>query len=74
MTQVIDDSLDYTDDFRGHRDRFIIELLYLTGMRRAELIALKDSDVDLSSCTLRVTGKRNKQRIIPFSDDTREKN
>lgn len=73
MTQVIDDSSDYADDFRGHRDRFIIELLYLTGMRRAELIALKDSDVDLSSCTLRVTGKRNKQRIIPFSDNTGEK-
>ncbi|NLX65883.1 MAG: tyrosine recombinase XerC [Bacteroidales bacterium] len=73
MTKVIDDPLRYSDDFPGHRDRFLIELLYLTGMRRAELITLKDSDIDFSACTLRVTGKRNKQRIIPFSDTTKEK-
>ena len=73
LGKVLDDVLAYSDDFRGCRDRFIIELLYLTGMRRAELIALKNSDVDFSTCTLRVTGKRNKQRIIPFSDATKEK-
>lgn len=73
MTKVIDDPMEYSDDFRGHRDRFLIELLYLTGMRRAELIALKDTDIDFGACTLRVTGKRNKQRIIPFSDATKEK-
>lgn len=73
MTKVIDDPMEYSDDFRGHRDRFLIELLYLTGMRRAELIALKDSDIDFGANTLRVTGKRNKQRIIPFSDTTKEK-
>lgn len=73
MNEIIDDALAYDDDFTGHRDRFLIELLYLTGMRRAELIALKDSDVDFNANTLRVTGKRNKQRLIPFSDDTKEK-
>ncbi len=73
MAKVIDDPMEYSDDFRGHRDRFLIELLYLTGMRRAELIALKDTDIDFGTCTLRVTGKRNKQRIIPFSDTTKEK-
>jgi len=73
MTQVIDDPLNYSDDFRGHRDQFLIELLYLTGMRRAELISLSDNDIDFDACTLRVTGKRNKQRIIPFSDETKEK-
>jgi integrase/recombinase XerC len=73
LDAVLDDSLAYSDDFQGHRDQFIIELLYLTGMRRAELIALKDVDIDFSTCTLRVTGKRNKQRIIPFTDDTKEK-
>ena len=57
----------------GVRDRFLIELLYVTGMRRAELIALKDSDIDLHASTLKVTGKGNKQRIIPFSNDTKEK-
>jgi integrase/recombinase XerC len=73
MAKVIDDPTEYPDGFRGHRDRFLIELLYLTGMRRAELIALKDTDIDFGACTLRVTGKRNKQRIIPFSDTTKEK-
>jgi integrase/recombinase XerC len=73
LGKVLDDALAYSDDFRGHRDQFIIELLYLTGIRRAELIALKDSDIDFSTCTLRVTGKRNKQRIIPFSDATKAK-
>ena len=73
MAKVIDDTMQYSDDFRGHRDRFLIELFYLTGMRRAELIALKDSDVDFHTSTLRVTGKRNKQRLIPFSDSTKEK-
>ena len=70
---VLDDTLAYSDDFRGCRNQFIIELLYLTGIRRAELISLKDSDIDFSTCTLRVTGNRNKQRIIPFSDATKEK-
>jgi integrase/recombinase XerC len=71
--RVLDDAFAYSDDFQGCRDQFLIELLYLTGMRRAELIALKDADIDFSMCTLRVTGKRNKQRIIPFSNATKEK-
>jgi len=41
-------------------------MLYLTGMRRAELIGLKNNDVDISAATIKVTGKRNKQRIIPI--------
>jgi integrase/recombinase XerC len=41
-------------------------MLYLTGMRRAELIGLKNGDVDLSAATIKVTGKRNKQRILPI--------
>jgi|AGTN01.1.fsa_nt_gi Site-specific recombinase XerD len=73
LSRILDDTLIYSDDFSGHRDRFLMELLYVTGMRRAELIALKDTDIDFSVCTLRVTGKRNKQRIIPFSDETKEK-
>lgn len=73
MEQVLDDELAYEEGFRGTRDRFLIELLYLTGMRRAELIALKDSDVDLHAGTIVVTGKRNKQRVIPFTEETKEK-
>lgn len=73
MSTLLDDETLYPDDFRGVRDRFLIELLYVTGMRRGELISLKDSDVDIHSSTLKVTGKGNKQRIIPFSNDTKEK-
>lgn len=73
LNRVINDSFAYDEGFRGQRDRFLIELLYLTGMRRAELIALRDTDIDFNSCTLRVTGKRNKQRLIPFSDETKLK-
>jgi integrase/recombinase XerC len=54
------------NEFTEVRDRLVIELLYSTGIRRAELIGLKFSDVDLKSQTIKVTGKRNKQRIIPF--------
>ncbi len=50
----------------GLRDRTIIEMLYLTGMRRSELIGLRINDVDLNEGTVKVTGKRNKQRIIPL--------
>ena len=60
------DKYEFGDDFRGIRNRTIIEMLYLTGMRRAELIGLKNSDVDLSAGSIKVTGKRNKQRIIPI--------
>lgn len=62
------DSYDFGNDFSGVRDRTIIEMLYLTGMRRAELIGLRDKDVDRQAKTIRVTGKRNKQRIIPILD------
>lgn len=58
------------NDFESLRDKTILELFYLTGMRRAELIGLKDVDVDLYSGNIRVTGKRNKQRIIPISKST----
>jgi integrase/recombinase XerC len=65
----------FGDDFAGIRDRSIIEMLYLTGMRRAELIGLRNTDVDLAEGSVKVTGKRNKQRIIPivksFSDSLR---
>lgn len=70
MSQILDNIDDYSDDFIGHRDRFMIEVLYSTGMRRAELIALKNSDIDFTNYTFRVTGKRNKQRLIPFSEHT----
>ncbi len=57
------------DRFADVRDRMVILLLYATGMRLGELIALKVSDIDFSGLRLKVTGKRNKERIIPFSKE-----
>jgi integrase/recombinase XerC len=60
------DTNDFGNDFEGIRNRTMIEMLYLTGMRRAELTGLKIDDVNLKECAVKVTGKRNKQRIIPI--------
>lgn len=56
----------FENNFEGQRDRLIIELLYATGMRRSELVNLKLSDIDLTTDTLKVLGKRNKERYIPL--------
>ncbi|MEE9362800.1 MAG: tyrosine-type recombinase/integrase [Cellulophaga sp.] len=56
----------FKDDFEGVRDKLVIDLLYTTGIRRAELIQLKLSDVDLPEKTIKVLGKRNKERILPL--------
>jgi integrase/recombinase XerC len=67
------DKYNFGDGFPGVRDRTIVEMLYMTGMRRAELIGLHDQDVDFGTGTLKVTGKRNKQRIIPFVESFGER-
>jgi len=70
MDNVLDNNTD-TDTFDSVRNHLMIELFYVTGMRRAELLGLKDTDIDFYSKTIQVTGKRNKQRLIPISDDTK---
>lgn len=65
MEQVLSE-IPFDEDFEGARDKLIIELLYATGMRRAELVNLKLEDVDYANGTLKVLGKRNKERIIPL--------
>ncbi|NLZ95815.1 MAG: tyrosine-type recombinase/integrase [Bacteroidales bacterium] len=60
----------FTDDFEGCRNLFMIELLYLTGLRTQELVMLKDSDVDLFLNVLYIHGKGNKDRLIPISEKT----
>jgi integrase/recombinase XerC len=65
LTRLLD-NYSFGDSFAGIRNRTIIEILYLTGMRRSELVGLKDNDVDLAEGSVKVTGKRNKQRIIPL--------
>lgn len=57
----------FTDDFEGWRDRLIIELFYVTGMRLSELVNIKRGDINLYDNAVKVLGKRNKERIIPFS-------
>lgn len=57
--------VEYPDDFEGVRNRLIIELFYTTGIRRAELIGLKLGSYDSGNGTLKVLGKRNKERILP---------
>lgn len=63
------DSKEWTDDYNGVLARIIILTFYTTGVRLAELVGLDDSDVDFDLRELKVTGKRNKQRIIPFGDE-----
>ncbi len=55
-------------DFQGVRDKIIIETLYLTGIRRAELVALQNNQIDMSNRHIKVIGKRQKERIIPITD------
>lgn len=58
--------INYKEGFEGIRDKLIVDLFYTTGIRRTELINLKMQNVDLSNNTIKVVGKRNKERIIPI--------
>lgn len=58
----------FDDSFSGIRDKLVMSVFYETGMRLSELISLNDSDVDLHKSVFKVTGKRNKQRYIPFGE------
>lgn len=66
------DEIDFGASFEGVRNRLMIEVLYSTGMRLSELINLKDADVDFEMSVLKVLGKRNKQRLIPFGEELRQ--
>lgn len=68
MNRLLDD-VDFGEGFEGCRDHMIIEMFYATGMRLSELIGLDDKDVDFSASLIKVTGKRNKQRLIPFDKE-----
>jgi integrase/recombinase XerC len=60
-------ALETDGSFEGKRDTAILDLFYCTGIRCAELVGLKNEDVDFHAQLIKVTGKRNKQRLIPFS-------
>jgi len=69
---VILDNIDFDDDFIGSRDKLIMEILYGTGIRLSELLNLKCNDINLNNLTIKVLGKRNKERIIPISESLKE--
>ena len=66
------DREEWGDDYKDVRARTILVLLYEAGLRRAELTGLNDGDVDFEAGHLKVTGKRNKQRMVPFGEELAE--
>ena len=64
---ILFDLIDFGEGYAGLRNRLIMEMFYSTGMRLSELVNLKETDVDLHNDTIKVLGKRNKERLIPFS-------
>lgn len=72
VNSLVDEEF-FDSGFEGLRDKLIIEMFYMTGMRRAELIGLKISDVSFSANTLKVLGKRNKERMLPLLPEIVEK-
>ena len=70
MARLLDET-DFGEGFLGVRDRMIIEMFYSTGMRLSELVGLADKDVDFSAGGIKGTGKRKKQRLIPFGGEVR---
>jgi integrase/recombinase XerC len=68
MDTMLDRPVDpFPENFEGYRNRLILEMFYATGIRLSELLQLQEERVDLRSRTIKVLGKRNKERIIPFS-------
>ena len=68
--QALNDMLNtfaFGDDFAGQRDQLVLEMLYGTGIRLSELIGIHADDVSLGASTVRVTGKGNKQRLVPLN-------
>jgi integrase/recombinase XerC len=66
MIKILDQT-EFGNNFQAARDRAILEIFYGTGIRLSELITLKENNIDLGSRTIKVIGKRNKERVIPFS-------
>ncbi|MBL7922034.1 MAG: tyrosine-type recombinase/integrase [Bacteroidia bacterium] len=69
QTKKLFEGYTFKEGFEGLRDKLVIDIFYQTGIRRAELIGLKESDIDFFNGQLKVLGKRNKERIIPFGID-----
>jgi integrase/recombinase XerC len=68
--ELLLDHTDFGDDYEGVRNKLILELFYDTGMRLSELVELRHRDVDLTEKMVKVLGKRNKERIIPLTNES----
>jgi len=69
LTQMLDENEVFGSDFKGMRDKLIIEMLFGTGMRLSELLGIKETDINIYEGTVKVLGKRNKERIIPVNSE-----
>jgi len=71
MDQLFDVII-FENNYIEQRNKLILELFYATGMRLSELVNLQMVDIDLQNCNIKVLGKRNKERLIPFSNKIKE--
>jgi integrase/recombinase XerC len=69
---MLDDSEVFGADFKGVRDKLVVEMLFGTGMRLSELLGIKEPDINVYEGTVKVLGKRNKQRIIPLNNELKQ--
>ncbi|MDB4923207.1 MAG: xerC [Mucilaginibacter sp.] len=69
LSQMLDENKVFSSDFKGLRDKLVIEMLFGTGMRLSELLGVKDTDINTYEGTIKVLGKRNKERIIPVNHE-----
>lgn len=65
MNRLLDERF-FTEDFEGRRDKAVVSLFYGTGIRLSELVGIRFSDLNLSEKIVKVNGKRNKERLVPF--------
>lgn len=71
MDKLLDD-VEWGDDYKSQRTRTVLAMFYETGLRVSELTGLDDTAIDFERCELRVTGKGNKERIVPFGEKLRQ--
>lgn len=72
LIRMLDDNEVFGTDFSGLRDKLVVEMLFGTGMRLSELLGIKEPDINVYEGTVKVLGKRNKQRIIPLNNELKQ--
>ncbi|MVN21034.1 tyrosine-type recombinase/integrase [Mucilaginibacter arboris] len=69
VTALLDSDDIFENDFTGTRDKLVVEILFGTGIRLAELLSLKETDINFYENTIKIIGKRSKQRIVPLNKE-----